>query len=105
MSGSGSGIDKAKKALDVAGHGLQALETIGDLARGGLSAQGFSDDRLDKATDALHTIVSIVSAIRGGLEGTVSLEQIDAEIKKVASSLADNDAAAQGDLDAKFPTG
>lgn len=93
-----SAIDNAKKALGVAGLGLHALEQIGKIAK----AAGGNATGTNQLVDALGVIAKLVDAVRGGLDGTSSLDHIEAEITKLAASLADNDASARSEVDAKF---
>lgn len=100
-----STVDDAKKVLDVAGHGLRALETIGKLAKTYLESRPHPHEEVELGTamNVLTTIMSLVDVVRASLDGKVSIAHVDEEIKKLSTSLADNDAAARSDLDAKFP--
>jgi hypothetical protein len=99
-----SGVEKAKRVLGAVSTGLAALEAIGELAKHHLGDRsGFPDDKVERMSGALGMISSIVDAARGALEGKVTLDDLEAEIKKVTSDLAFNDGQVQSDIDAKFP--
>lgn len=89
--------DDAKKALDVAGAAIDALRTIGTLAKGEFGSTG------TKALNALSVIAQIHDALEGVLAGHKSLADFEAEIKYLNDELAAHDAATQAAIDAKFP--
>lgn len=96
-------VDNAKKVLDVAGHGLSALEAIGEIASQYTSGRPLPaiGDELRTARNVIQTIREIVNAVRGGLDGSVSVEDLEKEIAKLASDLKQNDTAIDAAIDAK----
>lgn len=97
-----SAVDDAQKILGIASHGLRALETIGELARGAGTGL-FPDDKLDHALATLKTIGMLTDIVKKALVGQVSVDHIDDEIKKITTGLAQNDADARSAEDARFP--
>jgi hypothetical protein len=97
-------VDKAKKTLDIAGHGLQALEVIGDLI--GRYTKGnphpHADIELATALNVIGTIASVVGAVRSSLDGSTSVEDLEKEIAKMRTDLKQNDTAIDDSIDAKF---
>lgn len=94
-------IEDAKKVLAISGYGLHALEAIGKLAKDTLGIGGGT-----RALAALHAIAGVVDAVGDSLAQNKTVEDIaasiDLEIAKLSRSLADNDAATRGEVDAKF---
>lgn len=89
--------DDAKKTLEVAGAAIDALETIGTLAKGHLGTTG------SEALNALSVIAQIHDALAGVLSEHKSLADFEAEIKYLNDELAAHDAATQAEIDARFP--
>jgi hypothetical protein len=92
-------LDKAKKFFDMSSVALSALELVGDIAKGELGSRGTS------AVELLELIAKIVEKVKAGFDGTVSAADIKAEIAKMRSDIAANDAAADAAVDEKFPKG
>ncbi len=88
--------DKAKNIFDIAAAGLHGLETAGDIATGLLGLN-------PKVDEGLKVIVAIVDAVRGGLDGTKSVEDVKDQLQEFESksqALKDKIAA---EIDATFP--
>lgn len=88
--------DKLIDAADIANTvqaGLQVIERV----TGGATAH--------TAISALEVIGAIAKALRAGLSGELHAPDVLAELNKLQTGLAAHDAAAQSELDKKFPTG
>jgi hypothetical protein len=83
-------ITELLKALELAGVGLKAFEEIALVVQG--------DDH-SKIVDAIRKIVDVVVL---GLHGNMDKDSILAELAKLKSEIAANDAAAQSAIDKKF---
>ncbi len=85
----------AKDALRMAGLAIDALAMIQSYSRiGGASAAG-----------ALATIDAIVTAVRDGLDGKASPDQVATDLQALYTGIEANDAAADTALDRKFDKG
>ena len=84
--------EDAADFIDVALEGLSAIARLVGGPVGNISEE------------ILATIKSIVAAIFGGYEGTVTFEAVRAELAKFQASLETNDKAADAALDSKFPS-
>lgn len=91
--------DKAKNVLDIAAAGLQGLETVGTIAAGLLGEPGLGE----KIEGPLKVILAIVDSVRGGLDGSRSVEEVKDDLKDMdakAKAVKDKIAA---EIDEKFP--
>lgn len=90
------------------GAAKQALAVIDDVADTGI-ALAVSVGAPHHATSALRVISTITKAVQAGFEREIApaevLESIEKAVETMRSSIADNDAAANAEVDAKFPPG
>lgn len=82
-----------KDALKMADVAIDALSMIRGLTKVGG----------DKTASALAAVGAIVDTLQDGLAGKTSPEIIAAELDALIRRIADNDAAADAALDARFP--
>lgn len=93
--------EDAQKALSVAGLGLHALEAIGPIVKSVLGDR--ANGLTDKAMEQLAAIGLAVDAVRHGLEGKISIEAVEDEIKHLHTGRQANLDATQAEVDKKFP--
>lgn len=89
---------KAKNVLDVAAAGLGGLETIGELA-----VDLLGHELPPAVTDGLKVITSIVDSVKKGIDGSISVQQVEDDLKAHQDRQAANDKAAHDAIDAKYP--
>jgi len=88
----------AIKSIELLHAAMLGLRAISDIAKSNLSRLS----RLD-AQDALQAIASIVETLNAGWKGDLEVGAIREAIDRLRASLAQNDAAANAELDRKFP--
>ncbi len=85
-------MSKIQETLKIAATAIDGLEALQHLTKiGGSSAEA-----------ALAAVDKLVGVLIGGLDGSVSRADVEAEIAKVRKGLAWNDAAADTAIDKKF---
>lgn len=92
--------ETAHRVLRISMMALDALKAIGDLTNGVIKSKAAL-----KAMEAVHVINAIVASIDKGLDGKVSLEQVEKDLSAFLIGVAKNDALADAAVDAKFPQG
>lgn len=94
-----------KDVLTVIGHGMTALEILGNAASSILSTVGKDNDAavVAKSLAYLKIVVAVVDAVSSGMQGTVDPSKVQDELAVLRSTLQANDAEAQAALDVKFP--
>lgn len=85
--------------LSVIGVGLSAVEQVARQAEAILG----EDHTIEQLAMVAQTLVAVVGSIRGGLDGTVSVEGVNADLAKLVGRIRDNNAAVDAAIDAKFP--
>ena len=87
-----SSLKKAAGILEVTAEGLKQLQALTHV--GG-----------DKAAESLAAISTGLAALEAGIGGTMTVDEVRAQIPKTADMLDANNAKAHADLDEKFPNG
>ena len=87
---------KIRGGLDMVSVALAALDLIGQLASG---KWGASKSRLER----LELISKIVDRVKDGATGAAKPEDVRADIEKMRTELADNNATVDAEVDEKFP--
>lgn len=93
-----SSATKASRILAIASSGLHALEDIGALAQTVIG----KNSTIEEMMAVLLGIEAAVNAVRSGLDGAMSAEDVDKALASLRQGLAGNDAAADSAIDAKF---
>jgi hypothetical protein len=86
-------LSKTATAVSLLVEGLDAIEGITKNAT------------VEKADEAFHAILAVLESVRGGVHGTVTPEQVRADLTVLTTTIAANDAKADAELAAKFPSG
>lgn len=97
-------VDNAKRVLDVAGLGLEALEVIGGLINQFAHSSGPTDTPetgLGLALGSIGAIEHIVNSVHQVLNGKVSTEDLEKHLAKLRADLTQNDTAIDAAIDAK----
>jgi len=91
-------MSEARAILDKIGTSLDALDAIGSIARQVAGKKG------EEAIEALHIIAVIVDTVKEGFKGKLTVGEVQAEIKSLHKTIADDDLAADQALHDKFDT-
>lgn len=89
----------ATKSLDMLAAALHGLDTIAELARVGyVSSRG-----TNRAIEILGLIGTVVDRLKDGFDGKLDAKTIHDNFLELRTNLLMNDAAADSELDKKFP--
>jgi hypothetical protein len=89
-----SWTDEAKQVLGMAAAAIQGVEVIAQLSRSATA---------ESAANVLAVIATIANTIRNGFNGTATVADVEEAMRLMIGDIAANDAAAQSDVDSKFP--
>lgn len=92
-----SWINTVENQLAAHANAAKGVETIANLARVALAADGHGD-----AANTLGTVLSIAEAVINGLTGAAKPEDVKAALDKFLADIAAADAAADAAVDARF---
>jgi hypothetical protein len=89
--------ERATRSLDLLSTALHGLDAVSELAKGGAGGTG------ERAISILKVIEAVVDTIKRGFDGEVTAAAVHDELLKIRTALLTNDAAADAELDKKFP--
>lgn len=92
---------QAKRTLAMVSTGITALEAIARVGRGAFAGGRTAQDVLD----IVGGIVAAAETVLEGLSGAVTQQVVEQALTELGQTIAANDAAADTELDRKFPTG
>lgn len=90
-------FDRARRILELATKGLQALEVIGNVTKGVVP-----EAPRETAMDALRVIEGVVKTIQAGLDGAITVEAVEDSLRDLRAEVKANDDAVASAVDAKF---
>jgi hypothetical protein len=91
-----------KRVLTFVAHGFEALVTIGQVAESLVGRNATAEEALA----VLSGIAALAKSLQAGLSDTgITPEDIQDDIGKLRRMIADNNAAIDHSIDAKFPKG
>jgi hypothetical protein len=84
-------LSKATTTVSLLVEGLDAIEAITKNATA------------EKADEVFHAILAVIESVAGGVHGTVTPEQVRADLTVLTTTIAANDTKADAELAARFP--
>jgi len=92
-------FDKARRYIDLGSLTLTVLEAVIAIAKAHVGKDS------QAALDGLEKIVKVGELFKDSVDGNITSAEVKAEILKMRSDIAANDAAADAAVDEKFPPG
>lgn len=89
----------ATNVLSIITVGLKAVDAVAEQAKVILG----DNHSIDQIEMVAKTLVAVVASIKEGIDGNVSPHAVADDLNKLLGQIADNNAAVDAAIDAKFP--